>query len=160
MAARKTTKPAAKAVEEVKTESVTAPKEEKVVETPVKAETVAQEKPAEKKAPARKETAKKAPAKKAAAKTEAAVKEPAAKEEEKAPGRKPARKAECVSTMHIQFAGKSYTKEDLVKIAKDVWTYDLNQKEEDLVSLDIYVKPEENLAYYVMNQEFTGSFYI
>ena len=160
MAARKTTKPAAKAVEEVKTESVTAPKEEKVVETPVKAETVAQEKPAEKKAPARKETAKKAPAKKAAAKTEAAVKEPAAKEEEKAPGRKPARKAECVSTMHIQFAGKSYTKEDLVKIAKDVWKYDLKKKVGDFKAVELYVKPEESVVYYVINGEEKGQFNI
>ena len=106
MAARKTTKPAAKAVEEVKTESVTAPKEEKVVETPVKAETVAQEKPAEKKAPARKETAKKAPAKKAAAKTEAAVKEPAAKEEEKAPGRKPASKLDMHGGHALRLPGR------------------------------------------------------
>ena len=77
-----------------------------------------------------------------------------------APAMKPVKKAAFGSAMYLQFAGKSYTQEDLEKIAKDVWTYDLNQKEEDLVSLDLYVKPEENLVYYVMNREFTGSFYI
>ena len=47
-----------------------------------------------------------------------------------------------------------------MKIAKDVWKYDLQQKVEDLTSVDLYVKPEEKKVYYVMNKEFTGSFNI
>ncbi len=88
-----------------------------------------------KKTAAKKETAKKAPAKKAAAK-----------------------KAELKSDVHIQFDGKSYAQEDLVKIAKDVWKYDLKQKPAELASVELYVKPEENAVYYVMNKEFTGKF--
>ena len=47
-----------------------------------------------------------------------------------------------------------------MQIAKDVWKYDLNQKSSDLTSIELYVKPEEHVAYYVMNKEFAGSFYL
>ena len=125
----------------VKTETKTAVKEaEKApvakaeVKAPVKAEV---KKPAAKKETAKKETAKKAPAKKPAAK-----------------------KAELKSEISVQFGGKSYSQEDLLKIAKDVWKYDLKQKAADLTSVELYVKPEESMVYYVMNKEITGSFYI
>lgn len=60
----------------------------------------------------------------------------------------------------MQFGGKSYSQDDLIKIARDVWKYDLKQKVGSLESVELYVKPEENMVYYVMNKEFTGSFYI
>lgn len=86
----------------------------------------------------------------------------------KAPARKTAeeakktetKKAELKTELHVQFAGKSYSQEDLVRIARDVWKYDLRQKAGSLTSVELYVKPEENIVYYVMNKEFTGSFYI
>ena len=125
----------------VKTETKTAVKEAEKApvakaeeKAPVKAEV---KKPAAKKETAKKETAKKAPAKKPAAK-----------------------KAELKSEISVQFSGKSYSQEDLLKIAKDVWKYDLKQKAADLTSIELYVKPEENMVYYVMNKEITGSFYI
>ncbi len=86
-------------------------------------------------------------------------------EEKKAEVKKPVekkgtKKAELKAALHVQFAGKSYAEEDLMKMAKDVWKYDLKQKAGDLVSVELYVKPEENMVYYVMNKDFTGSFYI
>lgn len=87
----------------------------------------------------------------------AEVRKPAVK---KAEAKKPVKKVELKSELHIQFEGKSYSQEDLLKMAKDVWKYDLKQKARELSSVELYVKPEENLAYYVMNKEFTGSFYI
>ena len=79
----------------------------------------------------------------------------------KAPVKKtPAKKAELKSSICVQFGGKSYSQEDLIKIARDVWKYDLKQKVGSLESVELYVKPEENMVYYVMNKEFTGSFYI
>lgn len=101
--------------------------------------------------------------------TKTAVKEaekaPVAKAEEKAPVKaevkKPvAKKTELKSEISVQFGGKSYSQEELLKIAKDVWKYDLKQKAADLTSVELYVKPEENMVYYVMNKEITGSFYI
>ena len=70
------------------------------------------------------------------------------------------KKAELKSELHLQFGGNSYTQDELVKMAKDVWKYDLKQKVGDLESIELYVKPEEHAVYYVMNEDFTGSFYI
>lgn len=112
-------------------------KAESVKETVEKVETAKKE-----------ETAKKAPAKKTTKETTA--KETTAK-------KTTAKKAEVKSTMFVQFGGKSYAEEELMKIAKDVWTYDLNQKAEDLTNVELYVKPEENKVYYVMN-DIAGSF--
>lgn len=127
----------AKKVEEVKAE---------VKEAPAK-KTVA----AKKEAAPKKETAKKAPVKKAEAK-------PVAK---KAPAKKvAAKKAEVASVVNFQFSGKSYTPDELLKICKDVWVYDLNGKAEDFKSVELYVKPEENTTYYVINGNITGSFFI
>jgi hypothetical protein len=105
---------------------------------------------AEKKAEPKKET-------KAAAKKTTAAKKPAAK---KAAEKKEtaAKKSTVKEQIQIQFAGKTYTTEDLVKIAKDVWKYDLGKKEADFKSVELYVKPEENTAYYVINSDVTGSF--
>lgn len=60
----------------------------------------------------------------------------------------------------IQFAGKEYTTEQLVKIAKDVWEFDLKKEPADFKEVQLYVKPEEAKAYYVINGTETGSFEI
>ena len=143
-APKKTAKPVAKAAETVKTEN-SAPKAEE--KKPVAA--VAAPKAEEKEAP------------KAAVKKETATKKAAAKKEteKKAPAKRATvKKADQKTILHVQFSGKSYAQEDLVKIAQDVWKYDLKQKVRELASIELYVKPEENKVYYVMNQEFTGSF--
>lgn len=106
-------------------------------ETTKKTEAEAAKKETVKKETVKKETAKKAPAKKTTVK-----------------------EAELKSEVHIQFGGKSYSQEDLIKIAKDVWRYDLKQKASELSSVELYVKPEESMVYYVMNKDVTGSFYI
>lgn len=74
--------------------------------------------------------------------------------------RKTTKKAELKVSMNVQFGGKSYTTEDLVKIAKDVWKYDLKQKAGDFKSVELYVKPEDGMAYFVINGKEAGSFYI
>ena len=100
----------------------------------------------------------KVPAVKDEVKKEVAKKETPAK---KAPAKKaPAKKAETKAVVHLQFDGKSYTNDDLIKIAKDVWKYDLGKKVSDFKSVELYVKPEEFRAYYVINGEVTGSFAI
>ncbi len=71
-----------------------------------------------------------------------------------------AEKNEVKATVNFQFNGKSYSPEDLLKICKDVWKFDLNGKEEDLKSVELYVKPEENVTYYVINGDVNGSFFI
>lgn len=137
--------PAAKAAEEKKPEVKAA--------APVKEAEVKKAAPAakaEKKAPAKKAPAKKTAEKKAAA--------PAAKTaEKKAPVKKT---AEVEETVNFQFSGKSYTPDDLMKIFRDVWKYDMNGREEDIRNVELYVKPEENTTYFVVNGSITGSFFI
>ena len=140
--------PAAKAAEEKKPEvKAAAPvKEAEVKKAEVKKAAPAAK--AEKKEPAKKAPAKKAEVKKAA---------PAAKAEKKAPVKKT---AEVEETVNFQFSGKSYTPDDLMKIFKDVWKYDMNGREEDIKNVELYVKPEENTTYFVVNGSITGSFFI
>lgn len=104
------------------------------------------EKPVEKKEPVKKEPVKKETEKKSAAKSSAVKKAV------------PAKKVAVEEKMCIQFAGKSYEQEDLVKIAKDIWRYDLKKKIADINSVELYVKPEENMVYYVINGDIAGSF--
>lgn len=120
---------------EVKAAEVKAPevKKEAVKKTPAAKKAPAKKAPAAKKETVKKETVKKAPV----------AKKPVVKEE-----------------VNFQFSGKSYTSEDLIRITRDVWKYDLNGKEEDVKSIELYVKPEENTAYYVINGDVTGSFFI
>ena len=102
-------------------------------------------------APAKKEEPKKAaPAKKAEAPKKAAPAKKAA-----AP-----KKEEPQNSVWVEWGDKKYSDETLIKIAKDVWVYDLKQKAEDFKNVDIYVKPYENVAYYVINGTETGSFSI
>ena len=149
---------------------------------PVKAEVKEEVKKAEpaKKAPAKKAPAKKAaatkaaaPAAKATATKAVAAKAPAKKAEpakkaapakkapaKKAPAAKTAAKADVKATVNFEFAGKSYTPDALISIAKDVWKYDLQGKAADFKTVELYVKPEESTAYYVINGDVTGSFFI
>lgn len=110
---------------------------------------------AEKAAPVVKAAAEKAApvAKAATAKAETAKK--AVKETAK---KTTAKKAAVTEKVSVQFGGRSYTTEDLVKIAKDVWKYDLNGKESDFKSVELFVKPEESTVYYVINGEVRGNF--
>lgn len=89
----------------------------------------------------------KAAEKKVASATKAAVKKTTAKMNAK-------------TEVTIQFGGKSYGTEDLVKIAKDVWKYDLNREENEFQSVELFVKPEESKVYYVINGDVNGSFAI
>ena len=123
--------------------------------TPAKKETVKKE--TVKKEPVKKEAVKKAPARKTAEKPAAEKTAAAAK---KAPAKTAAAKAEVKELVAVQFAGKSYSTEDLVKIAKDVWKYDLGKNEADFKTVELYVKPEESSVYYVINGDVTGSFAI
>ncbi len=143
MAEKKTVsvKPAAKAVAE------------KAVE--VKKEVVAEVKEVVKevKAPAKKAVAeKKAPAKKVAAeKKETVKKAPAAKKET-------VKKVAKAAVVTLEYKGNAYTEASLVQSAKDVWVYDLGKDLKDFKSVELYVKPEENTVYYVINKEVTGGF--
>jgi len=104
------------------------------------------------KAAAKKTTAKKA-------ETAAAEVKTAAKTTTKKTTTTRTKKAAAVKeTVSIQFAGKDYTTEQLVKIAKDVWEFDLKKDPAEFKEVQLFVKPEEAKAYYVINGTESGSF--
>lgn len=141
------TKPESVKATDVKVETKPVAEVKPVAKAAVKAAVKPAAKAEEAAAPAKKETAKKAPAKKPAAK--------------KAPAKKaPAKKTEVKANVYVQYAEKSYSAEDLVKIAKDVWRYDLKMKAADFKTVELYVKPEESTVYYVINGDVNGSFSI
>ena len=131
----------------------------KVEKTEVIKET---EKKEEAKKPAKKETKTTKTTTKTAAKAKTA--KTADKEEAKAPARKTTakkageKKAEVMASVTLQFDGKAYTEKELTIIAKDVWKFDLGREESEIKSIELYVKPEEGVCYYVFNGEVTGSF--
>lgn len=103
---------------------------------------------------------KKATTKKATA-TKAVAEKAEAKETKKAATTKKATTTKAAAKkveVTVEFAGKAYSTEQLAKIAKDVWVYDLGRKATEFKTVEIYVKPEECQAYYVVNGDVTGSF--
>ena len=126
---------------------------EKVVETPVAEEPVkktrkprakkAETEAAPKKAAAKKETAEAVPKKTAAKKA-------AAPKAEKAPAaRKTAAKKASEANVYIQFAGNQVAAKDILEAAKMAFA-EANEGVE-IKTIELYVKPEEGAAYYVVN---------
>ena len=132
--------------------------------TEVKKEEVKKEAPkaevkkeAPKKAEVKKAEAKKAPAKKEAPKKEAPKKEAPKKEAPKKAAAKkaPAKKAEVKETLAVQFAGKDYASDVIVKLVKDA--YKATKNKAAIKTLNVYVNTDDSRAYYVINDEFHGS---
>lgn len=132
MAVKKTVEKAAKPA--VETEAVKAEATKAAAKTTEKA---AEAKTTEtaKKAPAKKTTARKTPAKRTTTKKVAVVTE----------------------EVYLQYAGKEFSSADLTAKVKEIWK-EMGKKAADLKDIKVYVKPEENAAYYVINNEETGSF--
>ena len=100
------------------------------------------------------ETKVKETAKKVAAKAPA-VKKPAAK--------KPAAKKAAApkADVILQYGGKEIFYKDLVKKAVQISKKTLKKQNKDVKDVKVYVKPEENMAYYVANGgDDVGSFAI
>ena len=129
-------------VEEVKVEVVEEVKAEAAEE--VKAEVV--------------EEVKKAPAKKTAAK-KTTKKAETTEETKKAPAKRAAAKKEVKANVVLQFAGQEADMAVVVENAKKAFV-EAGHKESEIKDFQIYVKPEEYAAYYVINQEFTGKVYL
>lgn len=110
-------------------------------------ETVKTEEVVEKKAPAKKTAAKKTTTKKAAADEDVAVEKKAAK-------KTTAKKAADVEVF-IQFAGNQAVQKDVEDRIKAAFVAE-GHKESAIKSIKIYVKPEENAAYYVINEDNVG----
>ena len=85
----------------------------------------------------------------------AAAEEAPAKAEEK-PAAKAAKK-DAEQEMILQFGGREIKEKDLYERIQQIWIEGYGKKAEELKSLKVYVKPEEFTAYYVINDDVTGS---
>ena len=121
-----------------------------VTSDPVKTEAPAKaEKPVQAKAEAAKaEPVKAEPVKKTAAKKETAKKTTAKKTVK-------AEKPAVTQNIYVQFAGKEIPTADLVAKATEEWVA-LGHRASSIKSLDLYVKPEDMAAYYVINGKDSG----
>lgn len=116
----------------------------------VSAEAVKAAAPAAVKAPEVKEPEVKAPETK-----ETEVKQPL-KEAKKPAARKTAKKLEVKTSLSVQYMGKDVSEKDMIAMVKKDWTAKKN-KVGDIKTMDLYVKVEENMVYYVINGTETGS---
>ena len=66
------------------------------------------------------------------------------------------KRAEVKTEMFLQFAGKEFSEKEIYAKVKEVWTKVLKNKVGDLKEVKIYLKPEENAAYFVVNGEVSG----
>lgn len=125
-------------------------------DTAVKAADV---KPAVKDATAKAVPAKEVNEKKAeekpAVKTETAPKKEAASKETTAK-KTATKKKEITTTVRIQYLGKDVAVKDKVKEIKAIWQKAGNRVR-DIKDIELYVKPEDNKIYFVVNGDFDGS---
>ena len=105
----------------------------------------ASEKKAEEKPAVKTETA---PKKEAASKETTAKKETAKKAATK--------KKEITTTVRIQYLGKDVAVKDKIKEIRAIWQKAGNRVR-DIKDIELYVKPEDNKIYFVVNGDFDGS---
>ena len=71
------------------------------------------------------------------------------------------KRAEDIQTnVELQYGEKSISYDEIVQNAKNVWEYDLQKDVKDIKTIDLYVKPEEDRVYYMINENEAGSFMI
>ena len=61
------------------------------------------------------------------------------------------------TALYVEFAGKQLEDKAAIAKAKEIWVEQGN-KIKDIKTLNLYVKPEESTVYYVINDDFSGSF--
>lgn len=79
---------------------------------------------------------------------EALVKKPAAAKKETV--KKTASKKEAKVSVFVQYLGKEISAESLAAEARKAFVA-AGHKEDEIETIDVYVKPEENAAYYAVN---------
>lgn len=99
------------------------------------------------KTPAKKPTARKSVKK---------VSEKPVKAVEKKPATRRTAKKESAAEIYIQYLGKELSTKNILENIKNLWTGEMGRKEKDLKDVKVYIKPEENKAYFVVSGNETG----
>lgn len=64
------------------------------------------------------------------------------------------------SSLTLEIGDAQITEKDLVAKIKKAWTSQFKGKVKDIKSIDIYVKPEDNKAYYVINKDANENYFV
>ncbi|QNM07047.1 hypothetical protein H9Q78_10345 [Qiania dongpingensis] len=86
----------------------------------------------------------------------AAPEKKAAAEVKKPVGRKPVKRTEMKTSVSVQYMGKDISDKEMIALIKKDWTAK-KRKVSEIKTMELYVKVEENMVYYVINGEETGS---
>ena len=106
------------------------------------------------------ETEKKPAAKKTATAKKAATKK-TSETNTTTTAKKTAKKAAEVTPSYIlQFSGKEIATDDILANVKTAWVEKFQGKLDEINSIEIYVKPEEHRAYFVVNGLSNGDYFV
>ena len=64
-------------------------------------------------------------------------------------------KKEVKTSFYLQYMGKEVSTEEITKKVHEAWTAS-GKSVDEIKTLNVYMKPEEAAAYYVINEETTG----
>lgn len=96
----------------------------------------------------------------AAKKTDTKVKTAEVKKAEKKPAakaaKKPVAKKEIKVNAYVEYQGRKAEEKTMIADVKKAWTKS-GGKVGDIKTIDLYIKPEENTVYYVINGTETGA---
>ena len=137
----------------VKPEAEKAESAQKPVKAAAKSVEAVAEKKEETKAPEKKTPEKKTSTRTAAKKT-TTKKEAAPKKETTV--KKTASKKEIKVNAIVEHYGRQISEQDIIANVKRAWT-NSGKNEKDIKSIELYIKPEENAVYYVVNGTETGA---
>ncbi len=105
-----------------------------------------------------KATAKKAETKTAAKKTTTTKKAATKSTTKKATTAKSA--IDIKTSVAVQFFGKEVFADSILEDVKKAWVDQFEGKLEDIKTIDLYIKPEEHKAYFVVNGLSNGNYFI
>lgn len=75
--------------------------------------------------------------------------------QKKATVKKPAAKKDIKVKAVVEYQGKQVEEKDIVAAVKKAWTRS-GKRVGDIKNIDLYIKPEENAVYYVINESDAG----
>lgn len=70
---------------------------------------------------------------------------------------KTTRKPKKIQEVYIEYNDKQINQKDIVNEAEALWVAEGNLKK-DIVSTKVYIQPETDIVYFVINDTFYGSF--
>lgn len=103
---------------------------------------------------AKKATTKSTTEKKAATTKKAAAKTTAATEA------KTVKKSAKAAEVMLQYGGKQISFDDIQAKVKDAWKNQFKMKVKDFVNVQIYIKPEDGKAYFVVNGDANAEYFV